>query len=157
MHIPVTVFAVLISMAFGIRSTASDRRLPTITVVIPPETRIEAELAYNDADRSRGLMYREKLATDAGMLFLFRDLEIHGFWMKNTLIPLDILWLNEQKEVVYFVTAQPCKRNPCESIVPLQKARYVLEINAGLAGKYGIRPGTKLEFIVPAEIEKLLK
>ena len=147
----------LIFLAFGIRSTLAAQKLPTITVFATPDIRIEAELAYTDANRGRGLMFREKLAPGSGMLFLFPSLEVHGFWMKNTLIPLDILWLNERKEVVYTVTAQPCKKEPCESITPLQKALYVLEVNAGFAKKHGIDIGTQLEFEIPEDILKRVK
>jgi uncharacterized protein len=151
------LFPVLILLAFGIRSTLAAQKLPTITVFAAPDVRIEAELAYTDASRSRGLMFRESLSPDAGMLFLFPSLEIQSFWMKNTLIPLDILWLNERKEVVYLLTAHPCRKDPCESLAPLQKALYVLEVNAGFARKHKIDIGTQLEFVIPEEILRRLK
>jgi uncharacterized membrane protein (UPF0127 family) len=151
------LFPILIFVAFGIRSTLAAQKLPTVTVFAAPDLRIEAELAYTDATRSRGLMFRESLAPDAGMLFLFPSLEIQSFWMKNTLIPLDILWLNERQEVVYMLTAQPCKKEPCGSIVPLQKALYVLEVNAGFARKHKIDIGTQFEFVIPEEILKRVK
>ena len=154
---PYYLFPVMILLAFGIRSTLAAQKLPTIPVFAAPDVRIEAELAYTDATRSRGLMFRESLASDAGMLFLFPSLEIQSFWMKNTLIPLDILWLNERKEVVYLLTAQPCRKDPCDSIVPLQKALYVLELNAGFAKKHNLNIGSQLEFDIPEEIRKRLK
>ena len=133
----------LLILAFGIRSTLASQRLPAITVFVTPNVKVEAELAYTNANRARGLMFRENLPPDAGMLFIFPTLEIQTFWMKNTLIPLDILWLNERKEVVYMVTAYPCKKDPCESISPMQKARYVLEVNAGFAKKHKIDLGSQ--------------
>ncbi len=148
---------IFIVLTFGIRSTLAAQRLPAITVFVNPTIKIEAELAYTDANRSRGLMFRENMPADAGMLFVFPELDVHSFWMKNTLIPLDILWLNERKEVVYLVTAQPCKKDPCDSIVPLQKSRYVLEVNAGFAKKHKIDIGSQMEFTIPPEIEKNLK
>ena len=147
---------ILILLAFGIRSTLAAQKLPTITVLAAPDTRVEAELAYTDANRARGLMFRESLPSDAGMLFVFPNLDVHSFWMKNTLIDLDILWLNELKEVVYIVTAHPCKKDPCESIVPLQKARYVLEVNGGFAKKHNIGLGSRMEFTLPADVEERL-
>jgi uncharacterized protein len=144
-------------MAFGVRGAIAAQKLPTTTVFVAPDKKIEAEMAYTDANRARGLMFREHLPEDAGMLFLFPSLDIHGFWMKNTLIPLDILWLNERKEVVYMVTIDPCKKDPCESVVPLQKAQYVLEVNAGFAKKYKIEIGSRMEFTIPAEVETKLK
>lgn len=151
------LFPVLIVLAFGIRSTLEAQRLPAITVFVTPDVKVEAELAFTDANRSRGLMFRESLPPDAGMLFVFPNLDIQSFWMKNTLIPLDILWLNERKEVVYIVTAHPCKKEPCQSISPMQKARYVLEVNAGFAKKHKIDLGSQVEFTIPAEIEGKLK
>jgi uncharacterized protein len=151
------LFPIFIVLAFGIRSTLAAQRLPSITVFVSPTVKIEAELAFTDANRSRGLMFRENMPADAGMLFIFPELEVHSFWMKNTLIPLDILWLNERKEVVYLVTAQPCKKEPCDHITPLQKARYVLEVNAGFAKKNKIEMGSQMEFMIPAEIQDKLK
>jgi len=143
--------------AFGIRSTLAAQRLPSVTVFITPQIKVEAELAYTDANRSRGLMFRETMPEDAGMLFLFPYMDAHSFWMKNTLISLDILWLNERKEIVYMVTVQPCKKDPCESYSPLQKALYVLELNAGFANRHKIRIGAQLEFTIPPEIENKVR
>lgn len=151
------LFPAIVLLAFGIRSTLASQRLPTIPVLIGSATTVEAELAYTDANRARGLMFREQLPDNSGMLFVFRDLDIHGFWMKNTLIPLDILWLNERKEVVYIVTAEPCKKDPCPSIVPMQKAKYVLEVNAGYAKKHKVEIGSQMEFTLPAEVEQRLR
>jgi uncharacterized membrane protein (UPF0127 family) len=151
------LFPVFIVLAFGIRSTLAAQKLPSITVFVTSTVKIEAELAYTDANRSRGLMFRESMPADAGMLFLFPELDVHSFWMKNTLIPLDILWLNERKEVVYLITAQPCKKDPCDPIIPLQKARFVLEVNAGFAKKNKIDIGSQMEFTIPAEIQEKLK
>jgi uncharacterized protein len=148
------ILPAIVLLAFGIRSTLAAQRLPTIPVLVAPQRIVEAELAFTDANRARGLMFRENLAPDAGMLFVFAEMDTHGFWMKNTLIPLDILWLNERKEVVYIVTAQPCKKDPCPSIVPMQKSRYVLELNAGFAKKHKIGVGSQMEFTLPPEVEK---
>ncbi len=148
-----TAFAI-ISFCMTTPSFSNDPpRLPTTTVVISG-INIEAELAYTDETRSRGLMYRESLAPDAGMLFVFPVAEPQSFWMKNTKIPLDLIWLNERKEIVYFVTAEPCKKDPCESYGPMQKAKYVLEVNAGFAKKHGLKLGMQMEFTLPTEAEK---
>jgi uncharacterized protein len=151
------LFPIFIVLAFGIRSTLAAQKLPSITVYVTPTVKVEAEVAYTDANRSRGLMFRENMPADAGMLFIFPELDVHSFWMKNTLIPLDILWLNERKEVVYLVTAQPCKKEPCDHITPLQKSRYVLEVNAGFAKKNKIEIGSQMEFTIPAEIQEKMK
>jgi len=130
-------------------------KLPTTTVLIAKDVKVEAELAYTDETRAQGLMFRKSMPEDAGMLFLFPDLSQQGFWMKNTLISLDILWLNERKEVVYFVTAPPCRKDPCATYAPLQKAMYVLELNAGMVKRHNIKIGSRFEFAVPVEIRDI--
>jgi len=130
--------------------------LPTTEIIIKPGVKIHAELAYTDATRAEGLMYRKSLPTDAGMLFLFPMLDQHNFWMKNTLIPLDMIWLNERKEIVYVVTATPCKSDPCPSYVPMQKGQYVLEVNSGFFSKHHLKIGDKIEFTIPPEIERIV-
>lgn len=124
-------------------------KVPITTILIPPDIKIEAELAQDDETRMRGLMFRESMPENAGMLFVFPYTDRHSFWMKNTLIPLDLIWLNERKEIVYVVTAPPCKGDPCDSYVPMQKARYVLELNGGFLKKHNIPLGTRLEFTLP--------
>jgi uncharacterized membrane protein (UPF0127 family) len=150
-------FALILVLNLPKSFAADAGKLPTTTILISPENRIEAELAYTDETRMKGLMNRRYLPPDAGMLFIFRDLELHSFWMKNTLIPLDLIWLNEKKEVVYFVTAQPCEEDPCGSYQPMQKAKYVLEVNGGFVKKHNMKLGDRLEFIIPPEIEKAVR
>ena len=97
--------------------------------------------------RAQGLMNRNYLNSDSGMLFLFDAEAKYSFWMKNTLIPLDIIWLDKNKKIVFIEhNAKPCKRDPCETFGPNEKAKYVLEINSGLAKKIGIGKGDYLEF-----------
>ena len=91
----------------------------------------------------QGLMHREQLPENQGMLFIFETQQQHAFWMKNTLIPLDMIWLNEDLEVVYIQTAIPCEEEPCTIYAPDTDALYTLEINAGLAEQNNITLGTK--------------
>ena len=110
-----------------------------ISKVCIDQTCFEIEIADSKEERNQGLMYREHLDTDKGMLFIFEKEDIHSFWMKNTLIPLDMIWISEEMEIVsIFPNAQPCKTKNCESIRPLKKATYVFEINGGLAAEKGI-------------------
>jgi uncharacterized protein len=148
----ITEFCIILSafLAFA----ANGDKLPTTTIIINPDLKIEAELAYTDETRMKGLMFRESLPEDAGMLFIFPYMDQHSFWMKNTLIPLDIIWLNDKKEIVYFATAQPCTEDPCSSYAPMQKAKYVLEVNEGFAKKHSLKMGTRLEFTIPPEISR---
>ena len=109
------------------------------------------EIAKNEQEREKGLMNRTQLNEDSGMLFIFEKEGIYPFWMKNTLIPLDIIWINDsqdgEKEVVFISkNATPCKTFFCASIVPVKKAKYVLEINAGIVDKIGLKIGDILIF-----------
>ena len=102
------------------------------------------EIADDPIERAQGLMFREKLEENSGMLFIFDSSERHSFWMKNTIISLDIIWIDENLKVVYvFDNAQPCM-NECNSIMPDRDARYVLEINSGLAEKYNFKIGDRV-------------
>jgi len=88
-------------------------------------------------------MYQESLAQNEGMLFVFERVGEYSFWMKNTLIPLDIIWLSSDYKVVDVQTALPCKADSCTSYIPKAPAQYVLEINANLASDFGIGQGAK--------------
>jgi len=102
------------------------------------------ELATTQSERQFGLMNRKSLDLDKGMLFIFKNEDDHHFWMKNTLIPLDIIWINSSQNIVYIhKNAQPCSSYHCPSINPGKNARYVLEINGGLSDKYNISIGDK--------------
>jgi len=104
------------------------------------------EFATDDATREHGLMDRAHMDADHSMLFIFADDAPRAFWMKNTLIPLDILYFDASRKLVAMqLNAQPCKGDPC-AIYPSgdQKARYVLELNAGEAGKLGLKLGEPL-------------
>ena len=102
----------------------------------------QVELAQTDEEREIWLMYRENLDENKWMLFVFPNVWIYGFWMKNTLIPLDMIWINEidwENRVVYIQTAQPCTTTECEIYTSSWNSKFVLEINAWLAEKYDIK------------------
>lgn len=110
-------------------------------------TCIQAEVVVTIEERQRGLMYREALAQDQGMLFSFENEAKHGFWMKNMSFPLDIIWIDSTKKVVYiYKNALPCKEEPCVSILPQYAAKYVLEVNAGFSDAHRINIGDKVNF-----------
>ena len=102
--------------------------------------------------RKTGLMGRGSLGRNQGMLFSFDEEGKYSFWMKNTLIPLDIIWMSERKEVVFIKkNAQPCQDGFCPSIYPDKDAIYVLEINAGLSDQMDIKTGDKADFFFDKE------
>ena len=91
------------------------------------------EVANTDQGRQRGLMFRESMPKDHGMLFVFDEITKHSFWMKNTLIPLDMVWIDENNKIVDIQTALPCPpEEKCPSYVPQENAKYVLEVNLGV-------------------------
>ena len=89
------------------------------------------EVAKTQEQRQQGLMLRESLSEGNGMLFIFEEIDFHSFWMKNTLIPLDVIWISENMKVVDIQTLTPCESEECPSFVPSVKASYVLEVSAG--------------------------
>lgn len=99
------------------------------------------EIAKTLEERKTGLMHRASMPKDQGMLFIFERSGFHPFWMKNTLIPLDIIWINKDKIIVDIQTVPPCTTKPdCPNYVPKDMNLYVLEVNAGVfEGKVGER------------------
>ena len=104
-----------------------------------------AEVVEKESDLALGMMFRKFLDESRGMLFVFSEYKNHPFWMKNTLIPLDIIWLDEDMRVVYIGENQePCSEKICKVINPVEKSKYVLELNAGTAQKINLKIGDKL-------------
>jgi uncharacterized membrane protein (UPF0127 family) len=104
------------------------------------------EVAVTEQERALGLMNRTALGKDRGMLFVFPGEGIHQFWMKNTRIALDIIFIDGDRRVVSIAkNAQPCRKNPCAIYAPTGNAAYALEINGGLSDRYGFTPGDLVE------------
>ncbi|MDP6294116.1 MAG: DUF192 domain-containing protein [Candidatus Woesearchaeota archaeon] len=102
---------------------------------------IEVELAITSMEQTKGLMFRDGLAPDKGMLFVFDHEETRAFWMKNVKFPIDIIFMNANWEVVDIQQAEPCVEEPCEHYVSKHPTAYVLEVNEGFANKHGILEG----------------
>ena len=105
---------------------------------------IKAEFADTFQTRARGLMHREKLAPNAGMLFRFDEVDTQCMWMKNTLIPLSVAFLDEAGTIVTILEMQPHDETSRCSTRP---SRYALEMNRGWFTEHGIKPGMKLRGI----------
>ncbi len=105
---------------------------------------VAVEVARTDEARARGLMFRRSLAPDAGMLFLFEESAEHGFWMQNTLISLDMIFIDEGGRIVGVVArAEPLSTTLRSVGAP---SRYVLEVNGGWAAAHGVAPGDRVRF-----------
>ncbi|MEO8349672.1 MAG: DUF192 domain-containing protein [Acidobacteriota bacterium] len=118
-------------------------------VALPSGAIYRVELARTNEEMAQGLMFRESLPEKSGMLFLFpRDDDSHPFWMKNTMIPLDIIWLDAEGRVL-FVSANtpPCKADPCPSYGPDFAIASVLEIAGGMAEKEKVTVGSTIRLM----------
>jgi uncharacterized membrane protein (UPF0127 family) len=145
------VTALLGSLTLGL-FTACDggQRDRFVKIYLPGGKVVTAELAVTDEERARGLMFRETLLPDQGMLFVFRDDDFHSFWMKNTLIPLDLVWLDAARRVIHVeADVPPCRQDPCPTYGPKIPARYVLELNSGSLAAWGVKLYDQLQFVLP--------
>lgn len=120
--------------------------LPTITFITENGTKIlEVEIADSDEERAQGLMYRKSLPENQGMLFISDVPEQQGFWMKNTHIPLDIIFVDENKQIIN-IASNTVPNQTSELYKSNGDALYVVETYAGWCNKNGIEKGDKIEF-----------
>jgi len=129
--------------------------IPTMAYISPIKTNtktiyfsksnIKVEIADTQEKRALGLMYRTELAENKGMLFIFDKEDKHSFWMKNTYIPLDMIWINQNLEIVHIENASPCKTKVCPNYQPQKNALYVIEVNSDYTKKHDIKIGDKIE------------
>jgi uncharacterized membrane protein (UPF0127 family) len=126
-------------------STACANRGPWVELA---GKRYSIEVAADDAERARGLMFRDALPSDHGMLFIHERVEPQAYWMKNTRIPLDILYFdNARKLVSQQRDVPPCSLGDgCPPYPSDAPARFVLELNAGEAAKLQLNEGVELHF-----------
>lgn len=104
------------------------------------------EIANTIEERAVGFMYRTELEVDYGMLFVFENTKERAFWMKNTKIPLDILFFDENGIIVDIKeNFPPCVADPCDHYYS-KPARYALEVNAGFVGEKGVAVGDSMFF-----------
>lgn len=117
---------------------------PTVVVETAAGARhpVVVELARTPEEQARGLMHRRELAEEAGMLFIFPEMGPRSFWMKNTLLPLDLLFIDDAGRVVGIVReAEPLTLTPRAVAAP---SRYVLEVRGGWAARHGVAPGDRV-------------
>ena len=142
----------LTAAACGAAPTPANRATATPApagprVTLPSGAVYTVEVARTPEEQAQGLMFRESLPERTGMIFLFSDKGVHRFWMKNTMIPLDMIWMDGDGRVL-FVSADtpPCKADPCASYGPDAPAASVLEIAGGRAGKENVTVGSVIRF-----------
>ena len=151
-HRPLAFFFILLSFPFNSLAGNDPASSGLIPITLPGGAIIHAELADTPQKRAEGLMYREQLADNRGMLFSFSQAEAWVFWMKNTKIPLDLIWINEKKQIIHMEQRVPiCTRtdDSCPQYRPNEGALYVLELAGGRAESLKLQRGSKLQFKVP--------
>ena len=140
----------ILPISYGQSVSVSENGLGT--VVTPKGTTIFVEIADSPDKRAQGLMFRRSMATDRGMLFLFPEPGDQTFWMKNTLISLDIFWLDESGTILHLEPNVPiCTRRDdgCPRYQAPHKSLQVLELNAGMAEKLDLAVGNQLKIDLP--------
>jgi len=133
------IVSLLIYCCFTIKATASESQLS-----IANKLSLNIKIADNDSARMKGLMFVKNLPENEGMLFIMEDEAQVNMWMKNTYIPLDMIFINSNKEIVSM--AENTKPLSTEIISSKNKVKYVLEINGGLAKKSGLKIGDKINY-----------
>jgi uncharacterized membrane protein (UPF0127 family) len=117
-------------------------RVVIATEIGPVE--VHAEVADDAAERETGLMHRESLDRDGGMLFVFDEDTDSAFWMKNTLIPLSIAFVGADGKILRILDMEPCTADPCPVYDPGVTYRYALEVNKGAFREWGVAAGDRL-------------
>ena len=148
---PLALLALLFSLAAcSDPNTVRLEDFGTRDVTLPGGQVIRAEIASTQAQVQHGLMFRTSLAPDRGMLFLFSKEEALTFWMFQTLIPLDIIWMDSNKHIVEIsANTPPCKAassGQCPVYGGHEPALFVLELNAGLVARYHLKTGDVIRF-----------
>jgi uncharacterized membrane protein (UPF0127 family) len=122
-------------------------------VIFPDGFTVSVEIAADDDTRAQGLMFRDHLEPGTGMLFLFPEDGDYPFWMKNTRIPLDMLWIDSSQKVAHVkFNVPPCVISDCPNYPPNVTARYVLEVAGGVALQHHVKAGDQLRFEKTSDI-----
>lgn len=119
-------------------------------VVLPGGRVISAEIADTPYRMQFGYMFRERVGTGEGMIFVYPVAGFHSMWMKNTLVPLDMVWMDADFRVVHVErSVPPCRADPCPAYGPLRRANYVLEVRGGSIEPDRLAPGDRVSVSFP--------
>ena len=153
--IPIAAAAVIVGLV-GVLSVPSDSKLESVefprgTIMIS-DTVLEVQVADTEPRRVRGLMFQDQLPYDQGMIFVFNEPGIYSLWMLNMQFSLDILWFDENGNIVHIEeNIPPCKTATeimaCQSIIPKGEALYILEVTSGFVKEFNITIDSKLNII----------
>ncbi len=139
-----TMKVLILLLTFILITSACGQKPAVVIHSSTGDHRVIVEIASRPDQIALGLMYRRSLAEDKGMLFLFEQEEPLSFWMKNTLIPLDMIFISRDLVIVDITTMQPCRTAPCPSYTSKVPAQYVLEVNAGYCRRRNIKIGDRV-------------
>lgn len=141
--------SLLLVLAACSRETTTLDEFNTRTVILPGGQRIRVEVMTHPTDMMRGMMFRDSLAPDRGMLFVHGSPGNYPYWMYQVRIPLDIIWLDAKRRIVEISpNTPPCLKqaSECPNYGGNQKAQFVLELAGGMAERYGLKLGDTLIF-----------
>lgn len=124
-----------------ILSAGEGQRLPVSAIAQVGKEQIKLEVARTPQQQVMGLMYREFLPTDRGMLFLFEEVRLARFWMKNVTIPLDMVFLRDNEIQAIIADVPPCTTAPCPTYGPSVMINQVIELPGGRAAELGLKAG----------------
>ena len=153
--IPISIAAVIVGVV-GISSIPQDSKLETVEfprgMIQVDDVTLEVQIADTEPRRVRGLMFQEQLPADQGMIFVFSEPGAYSLWMLNMQFALDMIWFDEDGNVVHIETdVPPCKTaleiTTCQSIIPAAAATYILEVSAGFVEMYGITHDSQMSII----------
>ncbi len=123
------IYSTLVILIYSFQSLgATEITFNTTTLAINKEV-YSLEIAKTQDQRQQGLMFREKLDSKDGMVFIYPNSASHRIWMKNTKIKLTVIWIDEVGQVLGIQRLEPCQRDPCKSYGLNQSSRYIIELN----------------------------
>ena len=141
--------AAFLGVAACSRSSDAVREFSDREITMPDGRKVTVETMIDPSDMTRGMMFRDSLAPDRGMLFVHGSPFKYPYWMYNVRIPLDIIWLDQTRRVVEIsANTPPCKTkaSQCPNYGGHENALYVLELAGGMAAKYGVANGAYISF-----------
>ena len=143
-YILIAAAVIVIAIFLLTQNQHSGKEQITITNSAGRAIPIYVEIADEWPELQKGLMFRESLPEDEGLLFIFPSSGNYPFWMKNTLIPLDAIYMDANGTIVDILQMEPCIADPCPSYPPDADALYVLEVNKGFSERHGIEIGNRM-------------
>jgi uncharacterized membrane protein (UPF0127 family) len=148
-HFPGLLLAAMLSLASCGPKASTLEDFPTRPLTLPGGQVIRVETMISRFDVLRGMMFRTSLASDRGMLFVEPKPGQYSFWMYQNVIPLDMIWLDSNRNIVEMVDyAQPCKTqaSKCPQYGGKQISAFVLEIPGGMSKKFGLQVGQRIQW-----------